>query len=68
VVHETPRRERITQVRAFNRRYTEVIGVLDAGLVGSPYSLSQGRVLYEIEQEGVTEVTEPRRRLGLDAG
>lgn len=60
--------ERIAQIRAFNRLYTGVIGVLDEGLVGSPYSLGEARVLYELEQEGVSEVTELRRRLGLDAG
>lgn len=61
-------RERVARVRAFNRLYTGVIGVLDEGLVGSPYSLTESRVLYELEQEGVGEVTELRRRLGLDAG
>jgi DNA-binding MarR family transcriptional regulator/GNAT superfamily N-acetyltransferase len=61
-------RDRVAQVRAFNRLYTGVIGVLDEGLVGAPYSLAEARVLYELEQEGVTEVSELRRRLGLDAG
>ncbi|NKQ58504.1 MarR family transcriptional regulator [Amycolatopsis sp. K13G38] len=60
--------ERVAQVRAFNRLYTGVIGALDEGLVGTSYPLSEARVLYELEQQGVTEVTELRSRLGLDAG
>lgn len=59
---------RVARVRAFNRLYTGVIGVLDEGLVGTEYSLSEARVLYELEQQGVTEVTELRRRLEMDAG
>lgn len=60
--------DRVARVRAFNRLYTGVIGVLAEGLVGTEYSLSEARVLYELEQQGVTEVTELRRRLDLDAG
>lgn len=60
--------DRVARVRAFNRLYTGVIGVLDEGLVGTEYSLSEARVLYELEQQGVTEVTELRRRLDMDAG
>ncbi|NIH86381.1 bifunctional helix-turn-helix transcriptional regulator/GNAT family N-acetyltransferase [Amycolatopsis granulosa] len=63
-----PLLDRITQVRAFNRLYTGVIGVLEEGLVGSEYSLGEARVLYELAQEGVTEVAELRRRLDLDPG
>ena len=60
--------ERVARVRAFNRLYTGVIGALDEGLVGTPFSLSEARVLYELEQQGVTEVTDLRNQLGLDAG
>ncbi|MTD59183.1 bifunctional helix-turn-helix transcriptional regulator/GNAT family N-acetyltransferase [Amycolatopsis pithecellobii] len=60
--------DRVARVRAFNRLYTGVIGALDEGLVGTEYSLSEARVLYELEQQTVTEVTELRRRLGMDAG
>ncbi|MBO3745554.1 bifunctional helix-turn-helix transcriptional regulator/GNAT family N-acetyltransferase [Streptosporangiaceae bacterium NEAU-GS5] len=56
----------IAEVRAFNRFYTEVVGVLRAGMVGTPYSLSEARVLRELAHE--TEVAEVRRLLGLDAG
>ncbi|PXY31584.1 bifunctional helix-turn-helix transcriptional regulator/GNAT family N-acetyltransferase [Prauserella muralis] len=60
--------ERIAGVRAFNRLYTRVIGVLDEGLVGTPHSLTEARVLYELAQQDVREVPELRRRLGLDPG
>ncbi|PXY34712.1 MarR family transcriptional regulator [Prauserella coralliicola] len=60
--------ERIAGVRAFNRLYTRVIGVLDEGLVGSDFSLSEARVLYELAQQDVHDVPELRKRLDLDAG
>ncbi|TNC26164.1 bifunctional helix-turn-helix transcriptional regulator/GNAT family N-acetyltransferase [Amycolatopsis alkalitolerans] len=60
--------DRVARVRAFNRLYTGVIGALDEGLVGTDYSLSEARVLYELEQQGVTELTRLRGRLGMDAG
>lgn len=60
--------DRVAEVRAFNRFYTQVIGVLGEGHLGSPYSLSEARVLYELARDETAEVTELRRRLGLDAG
>jgi DNA-binding MarR family transcriptional regulator/GNAT superfamily N-acetyltransferase len=60
--------DRVARVRAFNRLYTGVIGALDEGLVGTEHSLSEARVLYELEQQRVSEVTELRRRLEMDAG
>lgn len=35
-------------MRAFNRFYTSVIGVLDKSFLDSPYSLTEVRILYEI--------------------
>jgi DNA-binding MarR family transcriptional regulator/GNAT superfamily N-acetyltransferase len=58
----------VDEVRAFNRFYTGVIGVLDEGLVGTPWSLTEARVLYELAQAEVTEVAALRRALGVDAG
>ncbi|TAJ69223.1 MAG: MarR family transcriptional regulator [Phenylobacterium sp.] len=58
----------VAAVRRFNRFYTRAIGVLDRGYLGTPYTLAEGRVLYEIAKgDGITakavgEIT------GLDAG
>ncbi|HEY2516848.1 MAG TPA: helix-turn-helix domain-containing GNAT family N-acetyltransferase [Polyangiaceae bacterium] len=61
-------RERIAAVRAFNRFWTTRIGVLDATHLGTPFSLTEARALFELAQREATEVAELRRRLGLDAG
>jgi DNA-binding MarR family transcriptional regulator/N-acetylglutamate synthase-like GNAT family acetyltransferase len=59
---------RVAAVRDFNRFYTRVIGVLSEGLVRTPYSLTEARVIFELAQRDRTEVTALRRDLGLDPG
>jgi len=58
----------IEAVRDFNRFYTRVIGVLEEGLLHTPYTLTEARVVFELAQRDRTEVTALRRDLGLDAG
>jgi DNA-binding MarR family transcriptional regulator len=41
----------IEQIRAFNRFYTGILGLLDQHLLGSPYSLPEARILYEINHQ-----------------
>ncbi|MER6945622.1 helix-turn-helix domain-containing GNAT family N-acetyltransferase [Nonomuraea sp. NPDC000554] len=59
---------RVSEVKAFNRFYTKFIGVLQAGLHDSPYSLTEARVLFELAQAGPMETGDLRVLLDLDAG
>ncbi|MCK2220741.1 helix-turn-helix domain-containing GNAT family N-acetyltransferase [Actinomadura sp. ATCC 31491] len=59
---------RVSEVRAFNRFYTKVIGVLQAGMLESPYSLTEVRVLFELAHAEPMETGRLRALLDLDAG
>ena len=56
----------VAQVRQFNRFYTRAIGTLD--LVGSSFTLTEARVLYELGQRQQPLATEIARDLHLDLG
>lgn len=60
--------EQIARVRAFNRDYTRRIGMLSEGLLDSPYSLTQVRLMYEIAHRGGVTAGELADELGLDRG
>jgi DNA-binding MarR family transcriptional regulator/GNAT superfamily N-acetyltransferase len=63
-----PTAAQVAQVRAFNRFYTNVIGVLHGMYLDSPFTLTEGRLLFEIARQPAVEVSDLRRALDIDAG
>jgi DNA-binding MarR family transcriptional regulator/GNAT superfamily N-acetyltransferase len=59
---------RVAAVRRFNRLYTRRIGVLNDGLLDSPFSLTEVRVLFELAHSPDLTATTLRHELDLDAG
>ena len=63
-----PTAAQVAQVRAFNRFYTNVIGVLHGMYLDTPFTLTEGRLLFEIARQPAVEVADLRRALDIDAG
>lgn len=60
--------ERIAAVRQFNRFITRRIGALQEGLLHSPYSLTEARILFELGHRTRLTATDLAEELGLDPG
>nr|MBA2240712.1 MarR family transcriptional regulator [Solirubrobacterales bacterium] len=59
---------RVEQVRAFNRFYLPVVGVLRQGLLSTPYSPPEARVIFELGRRERRPAAELRQALRIDAG
>lgn len=56
----------VQRIRAFNRGWTEVLGLLDQGFLATDRSLTEARLIYELAQRDSWERAELRQRLGMD--
>lgn len=56
----------IAQVRAFNRFYTRIIGLLEEGMHQTLHTLSEARVIYELDKAGTTTSAMVAETLGMD--
>lgn len=60
--------EPIATIRSFNRFWTNQIGLLRSGLLDTPYSLTEARVIFELAQRPSVPLADLRRDLDIDAG
>jgi DNA-binding MarR family transcriptional regulator/GNAT superfamily N-acetyltransferase len=58
----------IADIRRFNRFYTQKLGVLRDGLLGSRFSLTEARLIYELACGDGLTAARLGRELGLDRG
>ena len=58
----------IDRIREFNRFYTNIIGLLEQHFLDSPFSLTEGRVLYEICNTEDCSAKKIRENIVIDEG
>lgn len=58
----------VATVREFSRFYTRRLGTLDEGLLDTPWTLTEARVVFELAQAPSTDMAALRTRLAIDSG
>jgi DNA-binding MarR family transcriptional regulator/GNAT superfamily N-acetyltransferase len=58
----------VTAVRAFNRFYTNLLGLLRGKYLDTAYSLTEARLLFELARRDASEATDLRQAVDIDAG
>lgn len=56
----------IQEVRAFNRWYTDIIGLLNRHLLDSNYNLSEARLIYELNKAGSIQASQVMEEMHID--
>lgn len=65
---DTLQRNIISEIRGFNRFYTDLLGLLNKHILNSPYSLTEARVLFEIDKIRHCTANTLTERLDIDKG
>jgi DNA-binding MarR family transcriptional regulator len=60
------RKKTIQDIRAFNRWYTDVIGLLNRHLLDSDYSLAEARLIFEINKAAHIQASQLMEILHID--
>jgi DNA-binding MarR family transcriptional regulator len=63
-----PPSRNVESVREFNRFYTRQIGLLQEGLLASPFSLTEVRIMFELSQRANCTASDLANELGLNHG
>ena len=58
----------VATVREFSRFYTRRLGTLDEGLLDTPWTLTEARVVFELGQAASTDMAALRTSLDIDSG
>lgn len=58
----------VTEIRGFNRFYTNILGLLDRHIIDSGYSLTEARILFEISKTETCTANKLCALLGVDRG
>lgn len=56
----------VSRIRSFNRGWTEILGLLDQGLLATDFSLAEARVIFELAQKDRWERLDLKNRLDMD--
>lgn len=67
-VRMAQKQESVEKIRRFNRFYTNIIGLLDQHFLDTPYSLTEGRVLYEICHMEECSARKIMQNIAIDEG
>ena len=60
--------EAVEEIRKFNRFYTNVIGIVNQYILHSHFSLSEARVLFEINSHGECTARQIMEKIAIDEG
>ncbi len=58
----------VATVREFSRFYTRRLGTLDEGLLDTPWTLTEARVVFELAQAAAIDMAALRTTLAIDSG